>query len=1145
MTTDEVLVNPHALEPLFMPWDEPNQHRVRAKSPDEPAQIVTGRRPSPIAIAQNLRQAVTDWRLGAYAGASATTRQLLHHWFDEQHAGVTPDGEPFEFRYYFCQREAIETLIYLVEVRNITSLSALVAEFQGRDAERAALGIAPEEDLWSRYAFKLATGAGKTKVMALAIVWSYFHALYEPDSTMARHFVVIAPNLTVYERLKEDFGAGKVFVADPLIPAAWLGDWNLTTVLQDEASGAATGGTLYLTNIHRLYEKRKIKAAVETYDWAGPPVSRASALDTGELLRERITSHPRVMVMNDEAHHVWDPGSAWNEAIAYLHDTIRKRTGTGLVAQLDFSATPKDNRGQIFKHVVCDTPLGEAVDGGIVKTPIIGKGDNLNPRASEDASEVYQQHLMLGYSRWRESMREWEGSGKKPLLFVMTADTRDADDITRRLNHDPLYAELNNRTINLHTNLKGKLKARGTGVNKTYEFIESEKDISDEDLKALRRLSRELDLGTSPFYCIVSVLMLREGWDVRNVTTIVPLRPYTSKANILPEQTLGRGLRRMTPPGGVNEIVAVVEHEAFTSLYKEQLSQEGLDIAVVEAGRVPRTTITIFPDEGNKDLTTLDVLIPRLTGAHRIVPSLEGMTFDELREAFMRYQKLPLGHPEEREVQYEGRHLFTNEVVEQMRVKLPLLQNGWGAVSYYREELERATKIRGTHSVLAPLIQKFLEEVLFTETVTLADPRLVSRVADADVREHIRATFVPLIRKHTTMTEERTLADAPQSVTAWKPFQVTHSASHPAEQASKTPFNLVPCNRELEVAFTHYADNANDVAAFCKNAGPQSLRIDYLQSGGRLAFYTPDFLIRRTDGHYLLVETKGREDRDVPRKARAAQAWCQSASTRKVKWEYLYVPQGVFTQFGGTTIDHLSRTCAPALADILKEADEPQLLLPGFGPDDAVVGLSEFISQAELASLTVKYREAVSNAVTLFRFLEKKPSLGFGPAFQPMLAALDDAARALIVSLLKDDVPGTTAGQKDYFEPYYGSLRRDRDKEYHERHASNLRRTLVFSNGLMPIGLLEFCLAYCSTSYDVGGVFASVRKHFTPLAHAGLHGVIEQVYNFRNEVVAHADGALRDRGAALAGLKQWVDGLLRMSEVMQAETTARSAVQQT
>ena len=182
-------------------------------------------------------------------------------------------------------------------------------------------------------------------------------------------------------------------------------------------------------------------------------------------------------------------------------------------------------RAQIFRHVVCDTPLGEAVDAGIVKTPIIGRGDKLKERPDDDAAYRYETHLMLGYDRWKASRDEWAKSGKKTLLFVMTENTEAADQIARRLNTDAAFKDLNGKTINLHTNLKGKIRKRGRGKAAFEEFVESDKDISDEDLKALRKLSRELDTSSSPYSCIVSVLMLREGWDVRNVTTIVPLRP--------------------------------------------------------------------------------------------------------------------------------------------------------------------------------------------------------------------------------------------------------------------------------------------------------------------------------------------------------------------------------------------------------------------------------------------------------------------------------------------------------------------------------------------------------------------------------------------------------------------------------------------
>lgn len=290
------LVNLAALEPLYAPHEEPNRHRIRAERDGESARIVKGRRPTDIVIAQNLRSHVKMWRETDYAGASDTTRELLHHWFERDHM----DDNHLPFRYYFCQREAIEALIYLYEVWNITSLSSLVMELGGENSETAALGVNPDEDRWPKYAFKLATGAGKTKVMSLAIVWSYFHALRESNSSLAKHFVVIAPNLTVFERLKEDFGNGRIFDDNELlIPGAWRGDWNLSVTLQDEASGAATGGTLYLTNIHRLYDTSKHHKGneQETYEWMGPPVSRAKALDTGEALRSRITSHERIMVL--------------------------------------------------------------------------------------------------------------------------------------------------------------------------------------------------------------------------------------------------------------------------------------------------------------------------------------------------------------------------------------------------------------------------------------------------------------------------------------------------------------------------------------------------------------------------------------------------------------------------------------------------------------------------------------------------------------------------------------------------------------------------------------------------------------------------------------------------------------------------------
>jgi type III restriction enzyme len=1129
MTADageDLVINTAALAPLFAPWEEPSQHRVRAAVPGQPPETKSYRRPSPIRLVNSLREAVKEWRELGYPGASATTQQLLAYWFDRPHRLPDGNGGEIEFRYYFCQREAIETFIYLLEVRQLRTLSGMLSEFGGPTGELEAAGISPEDELWARYAFKLATGAGKTKCMSLAAVWSYFHALRE-GSDMPRHFVVVAPNLTVFERLKEDFrpegGGPDIFDRDPLIPPEWRGDWNLSVVLQDEASGASTGGVLYLTNIHRLFESREGRKDAETYAWAGPAVAKGKALDTGEELRDRITGHRRILILNDEAHHVWDPGSAWNQAIRTIHETLRKRGGEGIVAQLDFSATPKNDKGIIFPNVVCDTPLGEAVDAGIIKTPVIGKSRQIVEQPHDDAAYRFEAHLRLGYERWRRSRDEWGKSGRKPLLFVMCENTDAADRITARLNSDGVFKELNGKTINLHTNLKGKIKRQRIEGRTIEVFVEDEKAISDEDLKALRRISRDLDSNDSPYGCIVSVLMLREGWDVRNVTTIVPLRPLSARSNILPEQTLGRGLRRMTPPGQANELVTVVEHPSFISLYEHELDQEGLPITVEDVEKIPATTVTIFPDE-TKDLAKLDIVLPALSAAHEIQPRLEALTIEDVRAQFKPFKTLPLGAVSSADIEYEGRALITDELVESMKISLPLLQNGLTAISFFVRELEAACRVQSTHTVLSPLLQTFLGEILFGQKVSLVDPRLTKRLSDQDVREHIRAVFIPLIRQRTVKTEKRRAQGGSQSLRHWKPYQATFSENRPVEKAARTLFNLVPCNRSLEVATARFLDKAPDVAAFAKNAGPQALRIDYLTGDHRLAFYTPDFFARDGDGEHFLIETKGRQDQDVPRKATAATEWCKAASKAGARWHYVFVPQAIMEGLSSGRLADLARACAPALQNLLSETTRaPEL--PLFG-EQAKEKAQAFYSEEALAKLTPRERKAAEDAAELYRYFENKGAgTNFAPAFNALLGPFDEAAKALVLKQLQGKMPAARQDQDNWFEPYMGALDphlRDR----FQKMAKNLRRGLVYGSPHSVIGLLCACFDFALNDRGkLDGVFKAVRESFRLPGSRKLLDRLTAVNEFRNTYVAHHEKELNDKALAERSLKQWVETL--------------------
>ena len=1148
------------LSPLYPPHAEPTRHRRPAAREGAPAEVVNTRRPTPLTVAARLRGEVGAWRDLEYPDVSDTTRQLLGHWFGGEHrvGGAGSGGRPF--RYHWCQREAVETWIFLTEYARVRNLTELLDKFDWLDrddreaATERALGVNAAEDRWPRFAFKLATGAGKTKVMSLCIAYSYFHALREggPDgagSPLARNFLIVAPGITVFERLREDFGGGRIFREDPVIPPEWAGDFNLDVVLQNESGGAAAEGVLYLTNIHQLYPapKRGGKGEAETHGWAGPAVSKATALDTAERLRERIGSHRRLLVCNDEAHHVWDPKSTWNDCLNALHEATAARGGPGggLAAQLDFSATPKDNRGRPFPHTVVDTPLGEAVDGGIVKAPVVGVGEGLTERQTADPADRFEAHLTLGYAQWEKSCEEWAGSGKHPILFVMCASTNEADAIARRLDTSPAYAGLNGRTVNLHTNLKGKVVG---GVFKEAKQGSGKTQISDGDLEALRKISRDLDRDDSPYRCVVSVMMLREGWDVKNVTVIVPLRRYTADSGILVEQTLGRGLRRMTGPGeDVTEIVRVVEHEKFAEFYRKQLGEEGVDAAIAPAEDVPRTTATIYVDRDRKDVETLDIVVPGLSAGVSRAAKLGDLDFDGVLRAAKAVPPLDPGGPGPKtELEYTEKLLLTGEVLGRSKVRLKLLEVPGGAVTFFREEVEAACGLSGTHAALAPLIERFLAERAFGEAVNLYDANVVARLQDRDVREAVRAAFLPAVWAATVRSETPAKTAGGGPVSDWPPYQVTVSEDRPTAEAARTAFNLVPCHRGYEKRFAARLDEWNGVAAFCKNAGPAAVRIDYRNRSGRPASYTPDFLIRTGRGGHYLAETKGRTDRDVPAKARAAAVWCAAASggTRdgakapaavagQNKWAYLFVPQDVFERAAdAATIDDFAKACAPGLAELLTETTDAQARLPFADPDADRSARNLAAVLPDGATLPPRAKKAVGEAVDTLHY-----SVGRGfdlaKAFQVLLSVTDDTAAALLVARLRPRLPPSER-QAAFFEPDLSTVGRGGRGLAPKGFA--LKKLLTGNAKVTPIGTLSFCLEHAAGDgrEAAGGVFAAVREAFADLAGTPLARRVGAVGEFRNTYVAHQERGLTDPRAAEMQLREWSAVLVDLHAALRA-----------
>jgi len=1131
--------NASALEPLFKPWEEPILHRLPNPQRGQPAVIAPGRRPSKVPLVRAIRAEVDSWRRADYPGASKTSRTLLHHWFTNEHLVKTEGGEEIPFRYHWAQREAIETFIYLYEIRRVRNVAELLFEFGDNQLADLALGIPPEQDRWAKYCAKIATGAGKTKIMSLAIVWSYFHSLYEPNSDLARHFVIIAPNLTVYERLKDDFENCIIFYADPLIPDdEWRNDFQMQVVLQDAPGGATTTGAIYLTNIHRLYPSRDHQD--DNPDDAisaifGPKVVRGRALDTGEDLRRRIAAHPRLMVLNDEAHHLHDPDLAWNQAIMTLHDESLQRGNRGLCMQLDFTATPKHNDGSLFRHIVVDFPLGEAVDAGIVKVPVLGESEELIVHGDRDtpAHERYAMHLQLGYQRYEKTYDELV-KVRKPVLFVMTENANAANEVADYLDSDS-FPLLKGRVLNIHTRLKGRIKTVTRGGRTFQEFVENETALKPEDLRALREMSRDLDSPDSKFRCVVSVMMLREGWDVRNVTTIVPLRPYSAQSGILPEQTLGRGLRRMFPLGETPEMITVIEHPAFRKLYEDELAQEGLDIAFLPVRQVFKQTVTIYVDHEHKPVTDLDIEIPQVSDAIETINELKGLSFEEVRDYFRaKFQSLPIGSKKEGPIEYKERHLFTDEIVTTMQLDAGLLNNAWSAPAYFAKMLGRACHISNPHQALAPLVERFISEVLFEHPVDLYSGEVDHRMRDMDVLEHIRATFTPLILSKTVYQQRRQHISRGYKLSTWKPYQATSTEKRPALPAQRTLFNLVPCENDFEQEFTDFLETAQDVTAFAKNTGPQKLMMDYLKPDGQRALYVPDFFVRAAENDHYLVELKGRQDELVPLKASAAVEWCKTASSKEVHWRYLYVPYHLFQQEAATSIAELARACEPALKALINEWRTRQLSLPLEEVNVQFQSNALFqrvLQEAGISQPPSEIIDLMRQSVLLLDHTIRSRYPSYGAAFQLLLGPLDEYALRILEKYLKPVIPSDKEDSIAFFNPPLDHLS-PREKIQLEKNQRYLRDILVFGRSIQRLRTLLLCLDYAQQDgASAEGIWKAVRQNFSSPSFGAFYQILDQVNVFRNTRVAHIETPLTDEQEAWEAMRIWLSCLNKMVQL--------------
>ena len=747
------------------------------------------------------------------------------------------------------------------------------------------------DESWRRFVIKMATGSGKTKVMSLALAWSFFHKLYEPDSALSRNFLVIAPNIIVLDRIYHDFQGLRIFFEDPVLPDNgfdghnWRDDFQITLHKQDEVRVTQPTGNIFLTNIHRVYSGDDIPPSPDDdntmeYFLGKRPTGATtdSSVDLGMIVRDI----DELMVLDDEAHHIHDVKLAWFKSIEDIHNRLLQKGGS-LALQVDVTATPKHNNGAIFVQTVSDYPLVEAISQNVVKHPVLPDAlsqAKLSERHSAKYTEKYSDYIDLGVIEWRKAYAEHEKMGKKAILFMMTDDTRNCDDVAEYL--EGRYPDLKDAVLVIHTKNNGEISEATSGKAK-------------EELEKLREQSNKIDEPDSPYKAIVSVLMLKEGWDVRNVTTIVGLRAYSAKSNILPEQTLGRGLRKMYP-NGLEEYVSVVGTDAFMD-FVESIQAEGVELerTAMGEGAKPKTPFVVEIDNENdkKDIDALDIAIPVLTPRiYRDYKSLAHLDTSAFGHQCVPYRQF--SEHEQREIIFKD--ITTGEVTHSTILDTAGVADYRNVIGYFARIIMKELRLVSGYDVLFGKIKAFVQAELFVRTVDLEHPNTLRNLSEPAATKTLIETFKKAINALTVRDKGNAEIRNTIKLRQTRPFVVKDQGYLVPK---KSVFNRVIGDSRLELQFANFLENCPDIVSYAKNYFAVHFKLDYVNADGNISNYYPDFIVKKSDAEVFIVETKGVEDLDVAPKWERLKQWCadlnaiQSATT----YSHLFVSEATWEKY--------------------------------------------------------------------------------------------------------------------------------------------------------------------------------------------------------------------------------------------------------
>lgn len=938
----------------------------------------TGTREIPLKFASEITKIVRNaWDCGEFlAKVTPITQDLLRFWFFDSFI------ETRHVNFHDGQRQAILNTIYAHEILKTESVFDLYSMISNEILAEMDLSYL-KKDKFShpKYCMKMATGTGKTWVMNALLMWQYLNARHEekPSGGYSTNFLLVAPGLIVYERLLDaylgkqkedgsrdfensDFKKYEKLFIPPAYRDEIYGFIQTCVVRKEEIGRKVTGsGLIAITNWHLLAgEEEEIDSnlspledpsvAVKEIFPVIPGTSAGHDLNTldnkylsgGEI--ECLANLESVVVFNDEAHHIHETKKAgivseveWQKSLNKISENKGKK-----FIQIDFSATPYDVTGSgqrstkhYFPHIIVDFDLRSAIHGGLVKTITLDRRKEiatmeLDFRAARDGNKV------IGLSEGQKLMLRAGLTKLKILEKEFTDFTQDKNGITDK--HPKMLVICEDTAVSPF--VVGFLKQSGDLGEEDIIQIDSDKkgNIPAKEWDTIKQRLFSIDKHDKP-KVIVSVLMLREGFDVNNICVIVPLR--STQAPILLEQILGRGLRLMwrepefqdakkenrikllqkkEAPINYLDLLSIVEHPAFIEFYDE-LIKEGL---VGEITELPRDRegilgdiikVGLKQDYKDYDLYWPVIIQEREEFLKNVMPSLDNLK----NMQWYNLDQLKLMVCE------EGETFYSEEMTVKTRFGDYKVTAELFTAKSYNEFLSKMVKI--ITSTIVRVTQRSTKDYPIMQ---INQANLVQLIDDFISHKLFNQEFNPiednnwrvLLLSQTGITEyiikelSKALYEMQNAVDVHDAMVIKQYFSQIQQLRMRENFSLdivktiyeklpYPSNKgELEKNFMLACDNDCEVKAFIKinETYHDFAHLNYIRSDGVLSSYYPDFMIK-ISGRIYLVETKAQKDikdENVLLKKQSSLDWLKKVNELKpddrdgCEWSYALLGENTF-----------------------------------------------------------------------------------------------------------------------------------------------------------------------------------------------------------------------------------------------------------